>query len=138
MPVVKQQETRHLTPLESLVMDAVWRRPDATVRQVRDDLQPVKPMAYNTVLTVMRILRDKGYLDSQRRGKADVYRAKVSQDQTARRGLLDLLHRFFAGSPAQLVSHLLDTHPLDPDELKSIRRQVNQRLIRRDLSRQDK
>ncbi len=140
---------RGLTPLETLLMDAVWRlagpsasarRGDpgggpgggepggATVRQVQEALQATRPLAYNTVLTVMRILRDKGYLESGRAGRADVYRPRISREETARGRLGELLQRFFAGSPAELVSQLLDSQPMDPDQLKAIRREVDRRL----------
>ena len=75
-----KRTAKRLTPLETLVMDAVWTLAEATVRNVQEHLKPVKPMAYNTVLTVMRILRDKGFLTSEREGRSDVYRPLVSRE----------------------------------------------------------
>lgn len=118
-----------LTPLESLIMDTVWDLGEATVRDVKEALDPVKPMAYNTVLTVMRILRDeKGYLKSRRDGRADVYTPMVSRAQAARRPLRQVLERFFAGSASALVSQLLETQELNPEEIRAIRREVDERL----------
>ena len=118
-----------LTPLESLIMDTVWELGEVTVRDVKDALDPVKPMAYNTVLTVMRILRDeKDYLRSRREGRADVYTPLVSREQAARRPLREVLERFFAGSACALVSQLLDSQELDPEEIRAIRREVDARL----------
>ena len=119
---------KKLTPLEAVIMDSVWDTGEATVRQVRDGLEPVKPMAYNTVLTVMRILREKGFLKSERDGRMDVYRPLVTRDQMARRSLGEVLDRFFAGSAAALVSRLLDSDELSVEEIEAIRSEVDEAL----------
>ncbi len=80
------------------------------------------------MLTVLRILRDKGFVTSRREGRADVYRPTLSRDQASRRPLRELLDRFFAGSATALVSQLLDTADLDPDEILAIRAEVDARL----------
>ena len=119
---------KRLTPLEALVMDAVWDLSPTTARDVLEHLTPTKPMAYNTVLTVMRILRDKGFLASSRNGRADIYRPLVSREQMGKRSIRDVIEQFFSGSPKALLSHLLATQDLDPDEIRSIRREVNAKL----------
>jgi BlaI family penicillinase repressor len=121
-------ESRRLTPLEALVMDAVWQLGEATVRQVKDHLDPDRPMAYNTVLTVMRILRDKGFLKTRRHGRMDVYRPIVSRDQAARSSVGELLDRFFAGSATALVSQLLESERIGAEQMRQIRRQVDSKL----------
>ncbi len=122
------KNARRLTPLESLIMDSVWTLSRATVRQVQESLQPVKPMAYNTVLTMMRILRDKGFLASKREGRLDVYRPRITREQMARRSLREVLDRFFAGSAEALVSQLLDSENLSAEAIKAIRREVDRQL----------
>jgi BlaI family penicillinase repressor len=120
-------ETR-LTPLEAIIMDCVWALSQATVRQVQERLRSTRPMAYNTVLTMMGILRDKGFLRSQRQGRADVYQPRVTREQVGRRSLRELCDRFFAGSAHGLVSELLDSERLSADEIRAIRREVNRKL----------
>ncbi|MBN1556428.1 MAG: BlaI/MecI/CopY family transcriptional regulator [Phycisphaerae bacterium] len=120
-----------LTPLESVIMDAVWELSKATVRQVRERLKSTKPMAYNTVLTMMRILRDKGFLVSRRQGRVDVYQPAVSKENVARRNLREILQRFFAGSARALVSQLLETESLDAKEIQAIREEINTTLRRK-------
>ncbi|MBN1942580.1 MAG: BlaI/MecI/CopY family transcriptional regulator [Phycisphaerae bacterium] len=120
-----------LTSLESVIMDAVWRLSEATVRQVQARLKSTKPMAYNTVLTMMRILREKGFLASERQGRVDVYRPLVSKENMARRNLRDLMQRFFAGSARALVSQLLETESLDEAEIQAIREEINTTLRRK-------
>ena len=122
------KELKRLTPLEALIMNALWDKAPATVRQVQECLRHIKPMAYNTVLTMMRILREKGFLVSERVGRTDSYRPVVTREQMGRRSLGELLESFFAGSPRALVSQLLDAETLDAEELEAIRRQVDEKM----------
>lgn len=117
-----------LTPLETLIMKALWDASPASVRQVQERLEPVKPMAYNTVLTVMRILRDKGFVTSQRDGRTDLYDPAVSREHMGQRSYRAAAESFFAGSAQALVSHLLNGEELSEDELKTLRGEINQRL----------
>lgn len=121
-----------LTPLEATIMDCVWDLSQATVRQVQEQLEPTKPMAYNTVLTMMGILRDKGFLRSRREGRADVYQPCVTRAQVGRRSLRELCDRFFAGSARGLVSDLLDSERLSREEIRAIRRDVDRKLREKD------
>ncbi len=123
-----QKESKRLTPLETVIMDCVWEESPVTVREVQERLEAQKPMAYNTVLTMMRILRDKGFLVSERNGRMDVYRPHVSREQIGRNSLAEVLDRFFAGSAEALVSQLLDSKEMSAEEVKAIRREVNKRL----------
>ena len=117
-----------LTELEAVIMDAVWELGEATVRDVQEHLQPVRPMARNTVLTMMGILRDKGFLTSTRDGRTDIYMSAVSREQVSGSLLRDVLNRFFSGSPHALVSQLLDSEEVDPEEIRAIRAELNRRL----------
>jgi len=122
-----------LTELEALVMDGVWKlvrngKASATVREVHQQLEPTKPMAYNTVLTMMRILREKGFLESERKSRTDHYQPLVTREQMGRRSLSEVVDRFFSGSAGALVSQLLASEELEEEEIKAIRREVNRRL----------
>jgi BlaI family transcriptional regulator, penicillinase repressor len=117
-----------LTELEAVIMEAVWTLEQATVRDIQEHLKVARPMARNTVLTMMGILRDKGFLTSTRDGRMDVYRPAVSREQMSRRSLDDVLSRFFGGSAHALVSQLLDSEEVDSEEIKAIRRELNRRL----------
>ncbi len=117
-----------LTALESLVMDSAWELGECTVRELRYKLAERRDLAYNTVLTVMRGLREKGYLESRREGRADVYWPVVSRQVASRRPLRELLDKFFAGSATALVSQLLDTADLDAEQVRAIREEVDQKL----------
>ncbi len=125
---MSRKKEKRLTPLEALVMSSVWELSEATVREVQEQLKSVKPLAYNTVLTMMRILRDKGFLESRREGRLDLYRPRVTREQMGRRSLSEVLDRFFSGSARALVSQLLDSETLSAQEIKAIRREVDRKL----------
>ena len=120
--------TQKLTELEAVIMDAVWALEQATVRDVQEHLKAARPMARNTVLTMMSILRDKGFLRSTREGRTDLYRPTVSREQVSGHLLRDVMNRCFAGSAHALVSQLLDCGDIDSEEIKAIRRELNRRL----------
>ena len=125
-----KKKTQKLTGLETLVMNAVWALSQATVKEVQQRLEGEKPLAYNTVLTMMRRLRAKGFLESERDGRTDVYRPLVARENVAQRSLLDVLDRFFGGSAEALVSQLAQS--ASKKELKSIREAVDGALKEQD------
>lgn len=120
--------TQKLTELESVIMDAVWELGQATVRDVQEHLQAKRPMARNTVLTMMGILRDKGFLQSTREGRTDLYTPAVSREQVSNGLLRDMMQRFFSGSAHALVSQLLDSGDVSTEEIEAIRKEINRRL----------
>ncbi|HIG55024.1 MAG TPA: BlaI/MecI/CopY family transcriptional regulator [Candidatus Latescibacteria bacterium] len=134
--VRKESTDKKLTPLETLIMNALWDDSPAAVKQIQERLKSVKPMAYSTVLTMMRILRDKGFLVSERQGKADLYRPVVSRDDAGRRSLGEVIDSFFSGSAEALVSQLLAGRSLSDEELKAIRAELDKTLASRKSGKQ--
>ena len=132
----KESPDKKLTPLETLIMNALWDESPAAVKQIQERLKSVKPMAYSTVLTMMRILRGKGFLVSERQGKADLYRPVVSRDDAGRRSLGEVIDSFFSGSAEALVSQLLDGRSLSDEELKAIRAELDKTLESRKSGKQ--
>jgi BlaI family penicillinase repressor len=124
----KESPDKKLTRLETLIMNALWDESPAAVKQIQERLKSVKPMAYSTVLTMMRILRGKGFLVSERQGKADLYRPVVSRDDAGRRSLGEVIDSFFSGSAEALVSQLLDSRSLSDEALKAIRAELDKTL----------
>jgi len=102
-------------------MHVLWDHPGATVGEVVERIDgPAKP-AYNSVLTILRILEKKGYVTHEKDGRAFVYSAVVDRQQ-ARRGALSLmLSRFFNGSREALVMDLLGHEDVDADELARVK-----------------
>ena len=124
----RDKPDKKLTPLETLIMNVLWDESPAAVKQVQERLTTVKPMAYNTVLTIMRILRDKGFVVSEREGRSDLYRPVVTREDMGRRSLGEVIDSFFSGSAEALVSQLLDGQSLSDEELKAIRAELDRTL----------
>lgn len=110
-----------LTDAEQRVMRVVWDRSEASVREVTDTLNETNPVAYNTVLTILKILGEKGYVTARQEGRAFVYKALVSQSEARTQALKKVVSQFFGGSPTELAQHLIRDNALSADELQRIR-----------------
>lgn len=113
-----------LGELELAVMQSVWRRGDATVRDVHEDLANDRGIAYTTVMTVMTRLAAKGLLKKRRDGAAFVYRAPLSADELLRTSVRDLLagllHEFARPTISEFVDTVKNESPERIDELKKL------------------
>src|SRR3974390_508383 len=111
-----------LTNAELRIMEVIWARGSATVAEVVEALKGVD--AYTTILTLMRILKAKGYLSSRKEGRGFVFLPRVDRDTVARKAVRQLVSRFFGGSPGELVLSFLREEQLTPEELAEIKRQI--------------
>ena len=118
-----RKKSPNLTEAELRLMDVLWERGSATVGEVAEDLPKDLGLAYNTVLTTLRILEDKGYLEhtKSKEGRAFVYRPLVGRDEAGRSAVRYLVSRFFRNSPELLVLNLLENEELSEKELGRIR-----------------
>ena len=112
-----------LTEAELRLMDVIWDKGRATVAEVAEALPKELDLAYNTVLTTLRILEDKGYLkhSKSKEGRAFIYRAVVSREQASRSAVKHLLRRFFGNSAEALVLNFLEDEKLGEEELARVR-----------------
>lgn len=108
-----------LTDHELRLMEVLWERDRATVADVVESLSP-PPLAYSTVLTTLRTLEQKGYIDHEEDGRAYVYRPLVARDEAAKSATRHLLDRFFGSSPGALAVTLLDDTKLTDDDVAKI------------------
>src|SRR5215467_1598825 len=113
-----RKRNRMLTDAEHRIMEVIWARGSATVAEVVEALNGKD--AYTTILTLMRILKDKGYLSTRKEGRAFKFAPKVDRDTAARKAVHQLLVKFFAGSPSELVLSFLREEELTPGELEVI------------------
>ena len=102
-------------------MRVLWARGQATVGEVVDSIEGTMRPAYNTVLTVLRILERKGYVTHEKAGRAFTYSPLIDQGQARRSALSHLLTRFFDDSPELLVLSLLQRETLEASELRRVR-----------------
>jgi predicted transcriptional regulator len=108
-------------------MNVVWKRGRATVHDVKDALSRGRKPAYSTVLTMMRKLEAKGYLEHGVQDRTYIYHPTVSRD-AVRRGLVaDLLDRLFEGSPALLLNSLVEQGRISEKELNEIKKLIKKR-----------
>lgn len=107
-------------------MHVLWEHPGATVGEVAERIEGEARPAYNSVLTILRILERKGYVRHEKQGRAFLYSAVVDRQQARRGALGSLLSRFFGGSRELLVMDLLGHEDVDPDELRQVRSLIEQ------------
>jgi predicted transcriptional regulator len=102
-------------------MNVLWQKGSATVQHVLDAL-PTKPaLAYNSVLTTIRILENKGYVKHVKDGRAHVYMPLVGRREATRFEIRHLVNRFFKNSHEQLVLNILQDDSIDEADLRKLR-----------------
>jgi len=115
-----------LTDHELRLMNVLWARREATVSDVVDGLD-APPLAYNTVLTTLRTLEEKGYVAHDKAGRAFVYRPLVERSDAAHSLLSVLLDRFFGNSPGALATAMLDEGRLSKREIATLRAAIEKK-----------
>jgi predicted transcriptional regulator len=110
-----------LTEAELRLMDVLWQAGPSTVQQVLEALPKKSQLAYNSVLTTIRILEKKGYLKHIKDGRAFVYRPLIAKAEASRSEIRHLAHRFFKNSHEMLVLNILEDRGVDAEELKRLR-----------------
>ncbi|MGH7711095.1 MAG: BlaI/MecI/CopY family transcriptional regulator [Gemmatimonadaceae bacterium] len=117
------------------VMSVLWDAGSGTVAEVRDRLPT--PLAYTTVLTILRNLEAKGFVRHTGEGKAHRYHPVLKRSQVGRSMLKRLIATVFQGSPDQLMTHLVAAHDLSADELARLRDLASKRLRQRGSTRDE-
>jgi predicted transcriptional regulator len=117
-----RRKTNTLTNAEHRIMEVIWARGSATVSDVVEALQGKD--AYTTILTLMRILKAKGYLSSRKEGRAHVFTPRVDRGTVARKAVHQLLAKFFDGSPGELVLSFLREEEITPGELDELKQKI--------------
>lgn len=110
------------TAAEVDILAALWRLGPATVREVHEEL--CKDCGYNTTLTQMRLMTDKGLLRRSERFRNHVYEPALPREQMQQRIAGDLMERVFGGSAKGLILGALGVKPVAADELAEIRRMI--------------
>jgi len=110
-----------LTEAELRLMDVLWQQGPSTVQQVLEALPKKSQLAYNSVLTTIRILEKKGYLRHIKDGRAHVYRPLIERAEASRSEIRHLANRFFKNSHEMLVLNILQDRGVDADELNRLR-----------------
>ena len=115
------RKSETLTEAELRLMEVLWERGASSVQQVLESL-PAKPvLAYNSVLTTLRILENKGYVRHLKDGRAHIYTPIVERQEASRSEIRHLVSRFFRDSQDLLVINILEERGIDEEELKRLR-----------------
>lgn len=116
-----------LTEAELRIMQVLWQTGPGTVQQILDALPTRPALAYNTVLTTIRILERKGYVGHDKDGRAHVFRPLVERDQASRSEIRHLVNRFFRNSHEDLVLNILEDRGIAAEELDRLRRMLDEK-----------
>jgi len=120
--------SRYPTELELEILKVLWRDGPAPVRHVREALATARDLAYTSVMTVMNIMTEKGYLSRARKRGVYVYRPRITRQWTARRILGDVVDRVFDGSATAVMLHLIESGQINDAELESLRKLLEDRV----------
>ena len=120
------------TDAELAILRVLWERGPSTVRQVHDVLTRERPTAYTTALKLLQIMTEKGLVRRDETERTHIYHARLSEEQTQRQLVRDLLDRAFGGSASKLVMQALAARRATPEELGEIRKLIETRREVRD------
>ena len=115
------RKSNTLTEAELRLMKILWRRGESAVTDLVAALPEDEPLAYNSVLTTIRILEQKGYVTHRQEGRAFVYRPSVAEGEAGRSEVRNVLSRFFGNSREQLVLSLLGDDGITAEELERLK-----------------
>lgn len=119
-----RKTSQTLTEAELRIMQVLWQKGPRTVQQVLDIMPGDTALAYNTVLTTIRILERKGYVEHSKDGRAHVYSPLVAEEEASRSEIRHLVGRFFRNSHEDLVLNILEDRGVDPKELERLRKML--------------
>jgi len=135
---VPPRQSGTLTEAELRIMNVLWGKGSGTVQQVLDSITEKPALAYNSVLTTIRVLERKGYLKHLKDGRAHVYTPLVERKEATRSEIRHLVSRFFKNSQEQLVLNLLEDQGIGPEEIGRLRDMLGQTdKVQKDTIRKD-
>ena len=122
-----KQPTPRPTDAELAILRVLWERGASTVRQVHDILSRERPTAYTTALKLLQIMTEKGLVRRDETDRTHIYHPRLTEEQTQRQLVRDLLDRAFGGSSTKLVMQALAARRTSAEELTEIRRLIESR-----------
>jgi len=119
--------TKYIKPTESEleILQVLWERDTASVREVHEELAKTKEAGYTTTLKLMQIMHEKGLVKRDDSIKTHIYQAAVSKERTQKHLLGKMINTLFGGSPTELVLQALGNHKASPEELEEIQQLLN-------------
>jgi predicted transcriptional regulator len=118
------KKSNTLTEAELRLMKILWRRGESAVNDLVAAMPQGEPLAYNSVLTTIRILEQKGYVEHRQEGRAFVYRPCIAEQEAGRSEVRHVLGRFFGNSRERLFLSLLGDAEISPEELQRLKEAI--------------
>jgi BlaI family transcriptional regulator, penicillinase repressor len=118
------KKSNTLTEAELRLMKILWRRGESAVTDLVAAIPDGEPLAYNSVLTTIRILEQKGYVTHRQEGRAFVYRPSIAEHEASRSEVRHVLNRFFGNSRERLLLSLLGDEELSQEELYRLKEAI--------------
>ncbi|HKD78116.1 MAG TPA: BlaI/MecI/CopY family transcriptional regulator [Candidatus Angelobacter sp.] len=115
-----------LTEAELRLMEVLWVKGPATVHSILEELPPKPALAYNSVLTTIRILEKKGYVQHVKEGRAHLYMPLVGRQEATRFEIRNLVGRFFKNSHELLLLNILEDKSINAEELLRLRQLIGE------------
>jgi BlaI family transcriptional regulator, penicillinase repressor len=122
--VLPPRKSATLTEAELRLMEVLWQKGPCTVQQLLDGLSDKPSLAYNSVLTTIRILEKKRYVNHEKDGRAHVYTPVIERKDATRSEISRLVNRFFGNSQDLLVLNILEDRGMDAPELARLRKML--------------
>src|SRR6187401_2975152 len=119
--------TKTIKPTESEleILQILWKKGNASVREVHEELLQTKEAGYTTTLKLMQIMHEKGLVKRDDSMRTHIYQAAVNKEKTQKHLLSKMIDSLFGGSPTQLVIQALGEHKATPDEIEKIQALLN-------------
>ena len=119
-----RKQTPTLTVAELKLMRIIWEHDESTVSDVMEKLPKESNLAYNTVLTTLRILEQKGYLNHFKKGRAHVFSSVVTKSQARTTALRQMVSSFFNDSPELLLLSLIESEDVTSEDIDKLKRMI--------------
>lgn len=119
--------TKTIKPTESEleILQILWRKGNASVREVHEELLQTKEAGYTTTLKLMQIMHEKGLVKRDDSIKTHIYQPAVSKEKTQKHLLNKMIDSLFGGSPGELVMQALGNHKASAEELEEIQKMLD-------------
>jgi predicted transcriptional regulator len=113
------------TESELEILQVIWEKKKATVREVHEELSRNRDIGYTTALKLMQIMFEKGLVSRDDSSKTHIYTAAVSREKTQKQLVGKMIHTLFSGSPSELVMQALGNHKASTEELDEIQKMID-------------
>jgi BlaI family penicillinase repressor len=121
------QQTYRLGDLQLKIMKVLWEKTEASVPEIHESLQTEKDLAYTTIATMLRKMETRGLVKHRVDERKFIYSAAIREEAVSKKMTEHLLDHLFEGSLADMVSHLLSSRDITPEELTKLQRLITER-----------